>query len=130
MAQAKRIKKASKIKKKWHSIVAPKSFREQKIGETLIAEPEKAIGKTVPVNLLDLTGDMRKQNIIVKFIVTSVSGNKAQTEVTGFEMMPSFIKRMVRKGKKKIDDSYFLQNIWEELIRLRKLIEGEIGKKK
>lgn len=32
--------------------------------------------------------------------------------------------------KKKIDDSYLLQNIWEELIRLRKLLEEEIGKKK
>ena len=33
-------------------------------------------------------------------------------------------------GKKKVDDSSLLQNILEELIRLRKLIEGEIGKKK
>lgn len=33
-------------------------------------------------------------------------------------------------GKKKVDDSNLLRNIWEELIRLRKLIEGEIGKKK
>lgn len=32
-------------------------------------------------------------------------------------------------GKKKTDDSYLLQNILEELIRLRKLIEGEVGKK-
>ncbi len=32
-------------------------------------------------------------------------------------------------GKKKADDS-LLQNILEELVRLRKLIEGEIGKKK
>lgn len=44
-------------------------------------------------------------------------------------------KRVPKKGinlpgKKKVDDSYLLQNIWEELIKLRKLIEGETGKKK
>ncbi len=95
MAQAKKITKSSKIKKKWYSIIAPKLFREQKVGETLVGEPDKAIGKTVPVNLLDLTGDMRKQNIIVKLVVNSVSGDKAHTEVIGFQMMPSFIKRMI-----------------------------------
>ncbi len=33
-------------------------------------------------------------------------------------------------GKKKADDSLLLQNILGELIKLRKLVEGEIGKKK
>jgi len=33
-------------------------------------------------------------------------------------------------GEKKVDDSSLLQNILEELIRLRKLIEAEIGRKK
>jgi len=40
-------------------------------------------------------------------------------------------KRVIKlPQKKKADDSYLLQNILEELIKLRKLIEGEIGKKK
>ncbi len=33
-------------------------------------------------------------------------------------------------GKKKADDSLLLQNILGELIKLRKLVEGEISKKK
>ncbi|MBA7492135.1 hypothetical protein ES702_02684 [subsurface metagenome] len=39
-------------------------------------------------------------------------------------------KKKIDEGHVSADDSYLLRNIWQELIRLRKLLEEEIGKKK
>ncbi len=58
-----------------------------------------------------------------------------EDELREFLNLEKTVKKRVSKktiklpGKKKADDS-LLQNILEELIRLRKLIEGEIDKKK
>lgn len=59
-----------------------------------------------------------------------------EDELREFLNLEKTVKKRVSKktitlpGKKKADDSHLLQNIWEELVRLRKLVEGEIGKKK
>ena len=59
MAKAKkRVGKGSKIKKQWFQIVAPKIFNEQVIGEAYLTEIEKGIGRQVPINMMNLTGDM------------------------------------------------------------------------
>ena len=58
-----------------------------------------------------------------------------EDELREFLNLEKTVKKRVSKktitlpGKKKADDS-LLQNILEELIKLRKLIEGEIDKKK
>ncbi len=58
-----------------------------------------------------------------------------EDELREFLNLEKTVKKRVSKrtvnlpGKKKADDS-LLQNILEELVRLRKLIEGEIDKKK
>ena len=65
MAKAKaRAKKLTKAKKKtWVKIHAPKIFNEQIIGETLVADSSLTIGKPITVNLMNLTGDIKKQQI-------------------------------------------------------------------
>ena len=107
MAKAKkRATRGTVVKKSWYPITAPRMFNEQVIGEILIAEPSKAIGRMVPANLMNLTRDMKKQNINVMFKIINVTGSKLYTEFVGYDMQASSIKRMVRRGKKKIDYTF------------------------
>jgi len=104
MAKAKkRAGRSGGVKKAWYSIIAPKLFNEQIIGEIFVANPASAVGRMVPINLMNLLGDMRRQNTNMLFKIDRITENKLYTRVVGYEMLPSSIKRIVKRAKKKID---------------------------
>ncbi len=97
----------TKIKKKiWVPIKAPGIFNQKDIGETNVYSPQDAEGKILPANLMNLTGDARKQNTVGKFVVDHVRDGKAFTSMIGYRIVPSSVKRMVRRGKDKADVSF------------------------
>ena len=123
MAKAKKKSKASTVKKTWYSIIAPKLFNEQVIGEMPVGlEASKNIGRFVSVNLMNLTRDMRKQNTKMVFKINNVTGSKFHTEVIGFEMIPSSIKRMVRRGKRKVNYSFEILTSDKKNVKIKVII--------
>jgi ribosomal protein S3AE len=107
MAKAKKKEKdlQSWKKKKWYPMVAPKGFNSAFLGETTVYEKAKMIGKTVVVNLMNLTGEAKNQNVNLKFRVTTVSGEQAETEIMSYVLSPAFIKRIVRRRHTRIDST-------------------------
>ncbi len=114
MARVKRTEK-----KTWYAIIAPKSFHNQVVGEILLSNPSSAVGRIVPVNLANLARDPRRQNITIKLAILTAAGEKLHTETIGYEMSPSFIKRMVRKGGTKIDYSFIVETVDNKKLRLK-----------
>lgn len=112
-------KTITKLKKKWFQIVAPRLFYEEEIGETLLEDPRLMIGKNITINLMSLTGDPKRQNINIKFVVDSLQGDKAGTQVVGYEVVPSSIKRMVRRGRNRIDTSYLFETADNKIVRIK-----------
>jgi len=98
-----------KKKKKWYSIISTKDFSNLEIGETLASEDKELIGKTVSLALGVITGQIRKQNVKVMFKIKEVREGKALTELIGCSLVPNYVKRCVRKGKSKIDDSFMVK---------------------
>ncbi len=96
-------------KKRWYPILAPNILNSQVLGETSTFEPVKVIGKTLNVNLMNLTGEVRNQNVKVGFRVSGVKEGRAMTEVTGYTLSPSFIKRVVRRRHTRIDSNFTLK---------------------
>ena len=121
MAVAKKGGKVIDIwkKKRWYALVAPAVFDEAIIGETPAAEEKDVVGRTIKINLMVVTNDMKKQNTNVTLEVTSVSADKAQTQLIGFEVVPSFIKRMVRAKKDRIDDSFLCETSDNKVVRMK-----------
>jgi len=114
---------SSKIKKKlWHQIIAPPMFNGTVLGETIVYDPKSMVGKTITQNLMYLTNDIKKQNINIKFEVHSVENNKALTKVTGFELISSTMKRLVRRGSSKINISFKCKTSDNVDIRVKPLI--------
>ena len=65
------VEQKIKVKKKtWVKILSPAIFGQKEIGETIVFEPKKLVGKKIDTNLMILTGDPRKQHVTIGLIVT------------------------------------------------------------
>jgi len=109
-------------KKEWYPIVAPKIFKEKVLGETYLLDPTKSIGRCLSVSLADLTGDIKRQNIYVRFRITDFTGTKLYTVPVGYEISPTVIKRMVRRRTRKIDDSFIVETLDKKKFRIKPFI--------
>ncbi|NQV90854.1 hypothetical protein HQ489_00090 [Candidatus Woesearchaeota archaeon] len=105
-------KKVSRIKVKkkiWFKVIAPKLFGQKEIGESYLTAANKGVGRTLLVNLRDLTGSPRDQNAHVTFEITKVDGSILRTKTIGYSVSPSHIKRVVRKNTNRLDDVFTLK---------------------
>ena len=126
----------AKIKKKqWLMILAPKMFDNVPLGETLVFDPGAMMGKTLSYSLMNLINDNKKQNISLQFKVTEVEGDHAKTAVIGYKIMPSSIKRFVRRNSEKVDLSFPCDTSDNVLVRIKLLfvtkntVKGSIAAK-
>lgn len=122
MAAPKLKQEASWKRKRWLSIVAPELFNHALLGETMVVEPAEMVGKTMTLSLMTLTGDLKKQNINVKFKVVGTHDNQAITEVVGYALSPSSIKRFVRRSRRRIDCSFVCKTADDKAVRLKPFI--------
>ncbi len=106
-------------KKKWYSILAPALFNNVELGETYAENIEGAKGKRLSLNLYSLTGDPKKQNTNISFVVYDVKENKAFTEVDSYFLSHTFTRKSVRPGKDKIEDSFVCETADKIKVRVK-----------
>lgn len=106
-------------KKRWFKIIAPKAFRNSIIGETPTTEAETLIGKNASINAMSVLNDPRKQNLRLTFKIKEVKADQAHTELLGYEMLQTHIKRFSRKGAEKIEDSFTAKSKDGETVRIK-----------
>jgi ribosomal protein S3AE len=109
-------------KKKWVEILAPKVFNQQPVGQTYVYETREALGKPITANLMSLTKNHRRQGTNVMFEVTGQHEDKLITEFTGLRIMPPVVRRMVRRGKEKIEDSFICSTSDGKKVRVKPII--------
>lgn len=119
---AKQVAKTKVKKKKWFPVIAPKMFRENVIGEIHLYESEAMLNRGLTVNMMNLTGNPRNQQINVLLRISSVREGKGHTEILGYEMMPSGVKRIVRRGRTKVDDSVIIATSDKKKVKIKPLI--------
>lgn len=106
-------------KKRWFTIVSPKLLGERPVGESYIAEPNALIGRVIPCNLMVITGDIKHQSITIKLEIKSIKDNKAFTDQISYELSPTQIKRLMRRRKNRIDDSFSAKTKDSQIVRLK-----------
>ena len=113
----------AKLKKKqWYNIFAPKQFDNVVIGETLVYEPSAMLGKTLSHSLMNLTNDTKRQNISIHFKVVEIDGDKAKTSIVGYQIIPSSVKRFVRRNSEKMDLSFTCETSDNVFLRVKPLV--------
>ncbi|MBN2368226.1 hypothetical protein JXC34_04345 [Candidatus Woesearchaeota archaeon] len=115
----KSLKQAKVKKKRWIHIFSPTYLGEKQIGETYLDEAENALGKTISVNLMHITGDIKNQNADVKFEVSDAKDNKLNTRLIRYTFSNSSIKRYVRRRMSRIDDSIVIMTKDNKKIRIK-----------
>ncbi|MBU2560538.1 30S ribosomal protein S3ae [archaeon] len=103
-AQRKRRNVDTWKQKSWYEIVAPKSFNEAKIGETVTSDPENLKGRFVKASMMDITGDFSKQHIKLEFKLGDVVGDKVQTEFVGQYLSRDYMRSQIRRKSTRVED--------------------------
>ena len=81
-------------------------FGRAVMAETLADDPEKLIGRTINVTVAEMTNDFSKQNIKLKFKVTDVSGNTANTAFMGHRLANDYIASLIKRQTSRIDVNF------------------------
>tara|TARA_Y100000310_G_scaffold324914_1_gene387504 strand:- start:15720 stop:16379 length:660 start_codon:yes stop_codon:yes gene_type:complete len=122
---AKKVKKVSKIKTKkkiWYKVIAPKLFGHKEIGESYLTTPEIALNRKLKVNLKELSGNVKDQNIHMKFKISKIDGSNLQTDIIGYQLAPSFTKRMVRKNTDCLKDQFSFKTKDNKAVILKSIV--------
>ena len=99
--------KVKKAKRKFPvEIRAPEFLNSVTLGKSSVSDLDKLVGKTSKMNLMYVTGSPKNQNIRLTFRVEEVSSGLASTSVMGYEQIPYYLGRFVRKGSDLIEDSF------------------------
>jgi len=111
MAKARSRTAARKIKdkwkaKSWYNILAPPSFDNVTVADTLSDNPDRLINRVTEVSLQDLTNDFRKSHIKLFFKIYKVEESNALTQYTGHTLTSDYLRRMIRRKRSKIDGVY------------------------
>ncbi len=118
----KNVSTKKKSKKAWVSVYAPDIFNKAFLGESYVYGKEELIGKTLNLNLSTFTNDMKKQNMNVFFKISGVHEGKGQAEVIGLILSQAYIKRLVRRGKNKIEDSFLAKTNDQKTVRIKPIM--------
>ena len=109
----KTIKSKSRIsvkKKRWYQVQAPKVLNSVVFGETVAADPEMLKTRAFNVNLGSVIRGGKNQNVAVKFKVSEMKANICETEFYGYELSSGYVKRLVRRAKRRVDDSFIVES--------------------
>ena len=92
--------------KTWYNILAPPSFDNVTIADTLADSPDSLINRVTGVSLQDLTNDFRKSHITLFFKIDKVEESNAHTRFIGHSLTSDYLRRMIRRRRSKIEGVY------------------------
>lgn len=87
--------------KTWYIAKAPDIFEGKELGPLVALEPETLVNRRMKVGLGEITGSFSQSNAFttVHFRVTEVQGKTAFTKFIGHELMPGYIKTLLRRRR-------------------------------
>ena len=105
--------------KTWFKVLAPEMFGGAEIAETPADEPDKMIGRIVPVSLQELTQDFSKSHIKMTFTITNLRGNEAITVYQGHTLTSDYVRRLTRRKHSKMEAVYDVQTRDGYIVRIK-----------
>ncbi|MEK6967717.1 MAG: hypothetical protein AABX51_03745 [Nanoarchaeota archaeon] len=115
MAEQEKSKKTKK--KKWFTITTDGLFNNAVLGESLVYAAQDLNGRIISANLMTLTDDIKQQNVNVGLRISEINGDTAVATLISYEMLPSSLKRIVRKEVDRVDASFVVMT--KDNIKLR-----------
>lgn len=102
-------KQRKRVKKRWFKVYADKTFNNAFLGEIYISSIENALNRPIFSNLSLLTGNYNHQYVNLVFVINKASADGIEARLKRYELQQSFIKRLIRKKRSKITDSFIVK---------------------
>jgi len=102
-AAAKQAKDKWKAKS-WYRVLAPPSFNQVYIGDTIASEEGLLIDRVQSATMFDITNEIQKMHVKLRFRIYRVHGSDAHTYFLGHELSSDYIRRFTRRRNSKMDD--------------------------
>lgn len=103
MARKQQKKVDSWKDKKWYNIEAPDFLNRTIVGQTLASNPELLPGRIIETTVGEMTNDMSKNNIKMRFKIKNVNGDVAQSVFIGHSLTNDYVRSMVKRQTSRID---------------------------
>ncbi len=98
--------KVKKVKRKFPvEILAPEYLDSVHLGTTQTSDLTTFVGKTLKINMMYVSGNVKNQNIRLTFKINEVSSGKANTIVSSYEQIPYYLGRFIKSGSDLVEDS-------------------------
>ena len=108
-------------KKKWFEVYADPVFDSILLAETIAIESKKLIGRKIKKTLKDLTNNVRDSYYEITFVIKKVTTTKADTEITCYETKNNYLRRLIRRGKSKIEPVFYVTTKDKHKIKIKML---------
>jgi len=105
--------------KNWYNILAPASFDNATIADTLTDNPDNLIDRVTEVSLQDLTNDFRKSHIKLFFKINKVEETNAHTQFVGHTLTSDYLRRLIRRRRSKIEGIYDINTRDGAIVRIK-----------
>ncbi|MFH1424250.1 MAG: hypothetical protein ABIG20_01050 [archaeon] len=127
--------------KKFFDVVAPPLFRNAVIGQTIASDIRKVPGRIVMANYSTIIGDPNSRNnkVKLKFKITGVKGEKAETEFLGHALVQDYQRSLARRRTSKVYKNQVVTTKDGKRLRVKSIIvttrqvkksmKSELGKK-
>lgn len=106
-------------KKNWYPIISEKLFENNVLGETPLEEWKKVSGRIINVNMMTITGEMKRQHINIIYKITNFKDKKLYATPMGYKISSAYLKRIVRRGRNRIDDSFLVKTSDNKVMRIK-----------
>ncbi len=106
-------------KKKWYNVTADPVFDSKEIAKTIALENKQLIGRTVVKSLNDLTSNIKDSGYTISFKIYKVTGTTAETQIQELDTKVANLKRMIRRGKSKIEIIFFVETKDSQKLKLK-----------
>ena len=103
MARKQQKKVDSWKEKKWYSIEAPEFLNRAVVGHTVASDPELLPDRIIETTVGEMTNDMSKNNIKMKFRIVRVNGDVAESVFVGHTLTNDYLRSIVKRQTSKID---------------------------
>jgi len=113
-------------KRKWYEIIS-KDFNNTVLGETITKDSNSVINRIIKANLGHLSREVKLQNVTIVFKIKELKEEKFYTEPYGYTLGSSYVKRVVKNKKTKLDDSFVIKSKDGIKVRIKPLMITRIN---
>lgn len=87
--------------KEWYAVIAPDMFSQKEVGKIVSGEEENMLNRIVRVGLGEVSEGGSQADVYTRldFRVKEVKGRNAYTKLIGHELIPGYVKTIIRRRR-------------------------------